>query len=566
MIFKKEDLQLLKELVSSKAIRERDIKRLQESLSSLDETIGIAEGIVRYLGISENIVAHTIARLWNLGFTQEYFYSVQPNMLQLYPESILRKNQIIPVMKIENELTVAVINPPTQQLFDLLKKDIKEKIVFVVITVDEYYKILKYFKVGYNEIERTPGQLGFKLVMLDVESGGAAEQQDKMLQPPAPIAVLEDIILEALKERATDIHLEPTNKGLMVRFRVDGILRRIITLPSDMKETFLSIIKVKANMNQFDKTQPQEGKFTVKIAAREVDIRTNSIPTVNGEKFTMRLLGQSTMVYNLRELGFSDHNYWIFKQLINKPSGLILITGPDSCGKTTTLYSALNEIKSSRTNIVSIEDPVEFNLGLVNQIQVNKEKGFDFATILKNVLRQDANVLLIGDIRDQETGLLACETSLAGHLVFSTLKTNNVFEAISRLTSLGLPPYWTASAISGIVAQRLIRRVCPNCKIEYEPDAVELAEFGLETLQGKIKLFKKNGCDICHGEGYSGRIAVHEVLPIDDSLRDLFYREASILKVKNIALENNFKPIVFDGLRKAFAGVVTLEEVRSLLT
>jgi type IV pilus assembly protein PilB len=315
----------------------------------------------------------------------------------------------------------------------------------------------------------------------------------------------------------------------------------------------------------FERGIPQDGRITMMFADREFDVRVSTLPLLKGEKMVLRLLSKTSMMINLENLGFSESNLRQFRSLLALPNGIVLVTGPTGSGKTTSLYAGLNEIKSIGTNITTVENPVEYKLDLINQVQVMPERGLTFATTLRAILRQDPDVVLVGEIRDVETGTIATEAALTGHLVLSTLHTNDAIGAIPRMINLGIESFWVSASVIGIVAQRLVRRICGRCREEYEPTHEILEAFGLSNLPKGTTLFRGKGCEYCNGIGFKGRVAIHEVLVITEEMRDVIFGEVTTGKLRKLALANNFRDMLFDGVQKSLAGITTVDEVRRVI-
>jgi type II secretory ATPase GspE/PulE/Tfp pilus assembly ATPase PilB-like protein len=314
-------------------------------------------------------------------------------------------------------------------------------------------------------------------------------------------------------------------------------------------------------MDMFERNIPQDGRMTLRFADREYDIRVSALPIADGEKLVLRLLGKTSMQLDLNGLGFSEPNLELIRSLLRLPNGILLATGPTGSGKTTTLYAALNELRSIGKNITTIENPIEYKLPLVNQTQVETERGLSFATVLRSVLRQDPNIILIGEIRDVETGRIATEAAMTGHLVLSTLHTNDSIGAIPRLVNIGIESFWVGTSMIGVIAQRLVRKLCPDCKEEYEPQSQELDARGLSGLPLHTTLFRAKGCEKCEGIGYKGRIAIHEILCITEEMRDVISTNLTTTNLRKIARATDFRDMYFDGLQKSLAGITSLEEV-----
>jgi general secretion pathway protein E len=391
----------------------------------------------------------------------------------------------------------------------------------------------------------------------------SAEPQDLLeSSDEAPIIRLVDSLLQqAVKERASDIHIEPFEKDIRVRFRVDDLLYEpVAPLPKALLPSIVSRIKILGGLNIAEKRLPQDGRIRLKIAGKDYDVRLSTVPVSFGERIVMRLLPRTTEMLDLERLGFSTEQLGIWEKLIARPNGIVLVTGPTGSGKTTTLYAALSRINRTDRNIITIDDPVEIQLPGVGQIEVNPRIGLTFANALRSVLRQDPNVVLVGEIRDLETAEIAIQASLTGHLVFSTLHTNDAPSAITRLVDMGVEAYLVASSLVAVLAQRLVRKLCANCREAYTPSPTELAEIGVRTAQ-PVQIYKAVGCAQCHHTGYRGRLGIFELMIIDDDLRGLATQNVDAKTIKKKATANGMRTLRGDGARKVLQGVTSIEEV-----
>ncbi len=396
---------------------------------------------------------------------------------------------------------------------------------------------------------------------------GTENLEDILEGSDAPvIQLLNSTFLKAVRANASDIHFEPFSDYVEVRFRMDGVLHEMNRLPKSGYPAVVSRIKVMAKLNVAEKRLPQDGRIRIKIGNKEMDMRVSTLPTVFGERVVIRLLDKSTKILSLSELGYSDDDLEKIKNLISKPYGLVLVTGPTGSGKSTTLYASLLQLKSPRKNIITIEDPVEYQIDGISQIQVNPKINLTFANGLRSILRQDPDIVMVGEIRDLETAEIAIHASMTGHLVLSTLHTNDAPSAVTRLVDMGVEPFLVASSLEGVIAQRLVRRICQNCKTEYEMSDLEKAQIMKMThlepinLENK-KLFKGTGCEECMNTGYKGRIAICEVMEVNEELRSVISKSPESNIIKQQALESGMKTLVKDGIEKALKGITTLEEV-----
>jgi len=487
------------------------------------------------------------------------------NEIETAPEQILTDEEmqqfrVLPVFLIGLELTMAFIDPPSKEIVKHLQQLTGHRVLPVFTTYADFDAAMKKYHGAIDRLQSVKSTL--PLEHYDIHSGKGVHQRLDGTADPTIAQLTDELLLRAAKAGASDIHVEPMDEELMIRFRVDGVLHREISLPLSFHQGMASVLKSKSGMDMFEHTIAQDGRFTLKFADRVFDVRVNSLPLLNGEKIVMRLLGKSSMMIDLDNLGFTENNLRLFRSLLALPNGIILVTGPTGSGKTTTLYSALNELKDISINVTTVENPVEYKLPLINQVQVTPERGLTFASVLRAILRQDPNIILVGEIRDAETGLIATEAALTGHRVVSTLHTNDAIGAISRMVNLGIASFWVSASVIGVISQRLVRRICARCKEEYVPDAKELESAGLLGLPAGTTLFKGKGCSFCTGTGYKGRIAIHEVFIVTEEMRDVIYGEVTTSKLRQLAIDNKFRDMHFDGLQKAIAGITTVEEIQ----
>jgi type IV pilus assembly protein PilB len=377
--------------------------------------------------------------------------------------------------------------------------------------------------------------------------------------------IVEEIILRAVQAGANDIHFEPIEGEMQIRLGHEGTLRRLVSLSPDMNESIISVLKTKATLNQFEKKKPQEGRYSATYGTEPFDFRVNVIPVLTGERCLVRVLHKTASISKIEEIGFSKENLDRFKILLRSPRGLLLITGPSGSGKSTTIYASVNHVQTPDKCIITVEDPVEYRLPYASQVHLPPDKSFNFVDALRAILRQNPNIIMLGEIRDAETGIVAAEAALTGNLVLSTMLADDAIGAIHRLFNLGVPAYWLASTVVGIVYQLLIRKICLNCKEEYLLTPEELQMVGAPMESSDLKLFRGRGCPDCSGTGYKGRIAICEIVTISTTLRDLIFKKESILKMREEASNYGFQGIRQDAVRKALAGITTLQEVIRIL-
>ncbi len=548
--------------------REQLKKAIQEARQKgerLEQTL-MRTGVAK-----EEVLLQCMAHYFNLPYVDLDTYLIDEEVLKLVPEDLARRHTLIPLFKIGNTLTIAMDNPLNIHALDEVKSKTKME-VEIALSTEKKIKRAIDLRYGGKTRERALDQFSFKGRAEpsgeEVEYRKTYDLQIKDSNVPmegASVTQMFDLVMiQAIRDQASDIHFEPDEKELRVRFRIDGFLYEILTLPKALHPALTSRIKILAEMDIAETRLPQDGNFNVRMENRSFEIRVSTFPTIYGENVVLRLLDQTSPLLTLEELGFSDEMLHQYKQLLRKSNGMILVTGPTGSGKTTTLYASLNMINSLDKNIITIEDPVEYRLSLIRQTQVNPKAGITFATGLRSILRQDPDVIMVGEIRDLETSEIAIQASLTGHLVFSTLHTNNAPEAVTRLLDIGVEPYLISSSLIGVLAQRLVRTICPQCKIPAPPDPELLREVGdlVDSLKESPAFFRGKGCPFCKGSGYRGRIGIFELLLVNDRIRRLISEKASMEKIREVARETaGLRSFREDGLLKVLRGITTREEV-----
>jgi type IV pilus assembly protein PilB len=478
---------------------------------------------------------------------------IDPVVLKLVPEAMARQFKVIPLYLVEKELSVAMVDPTNIYGIDALTNQTRCQIQPVLVLERDIMAALEY---NYKLQSRHPSRPGEEAaIVADLKRLEEAGKEISIVR------IVDGVFLRAIQEGASDIHVEPGKDKLSVRLRVDGILKEYYSFSPKEQPSIISRLKIMSQLDFSERHKPQDGRFKLEMGGREMDVRVSTLPTYYGEKVVLRLLDQQKIQLGLEDLGMSSHNLALLKTMISQPYGLMLVTGPTGSGKSTTLYTALNTIKSEQKNIVTVEDPVEYQIPLINQVQVNLKKDLTFANALRSVLRQDPNVIMIGEIRDPESGQIATEAALTGHLVFSTLHTNDAIGAVVRLVEMGIEPFLLAPSLLGIVAQRLTRKICPECIESYAPRKAELNRLGIPEATTGIQFSRGKGCPACKGSGYKGRIAIHEILMIDATLRTLISERAPASVIREHAVQSGFIDMRLDGIRKLIKGMTTLEEV-----
>jgi len=471
------------------------------------------------------------------------------------PLSLAERYQIIPVKKEGKKLTLAMVDPTNFFAIDDVAMLTGLEVEPVIAAEKEILQAISQSFTIKDVVEKA-------VTKLRPEEAAAGGGEIATADDAPVINIVNSIISQAIKEQASDIHIEPQEKDVRVRFRIDGILRDMLTFPRYAHASFVSRIKIMSAMDIAEKRLPQDGRITVQEQGREVDIRVSTLPTIQGEKVVLRLLDRRAVILDINMLGFAPDNLERYRRLFTQSHGMILVTGPTGSGKTTTLYSTLAELNSPAKNIITVEDPVEYRLEGINQVQVNVKAGLNFANGLRSLLRQDPNIIMVGEIRDAETADIAIRAALTGHLVLSTVHTNDAAGAVIRLIDMGIEPFLVASSVLGVMAQRLVRRICPDCRTEFvpAPDSPERLFLGVAP-DAPVRLFRGEGCSRCGRTGYRGRMAIHEVMPISGTLREAINRRASSDELTAIASREGMRTMREDGLEKARAGLTTVAEV-----
>ncbi|MGM0472485.1 MAG: type II secretion system ATPase GspE [Bacillota bacterium] len=473
------------------------------------------------------------------------------DVIQLIPQSLAKRHKAIPIKKEEDTLTVAMADPLDVMAIDDIRVKTGCKVVPVIASEAEIDQAIDQYFGSDDIVDEFVNDLDEDLSVGEEEEV-ELDRLRQMVEEAPVVRLVNNIITKGVKLEASDIHIEPQEEEVRVRYRIDGLLRSEMNIPKHTHSALVSRIKIMADLDIAERRKPQDGRIQILIKDREVDLRISVLPTVEGEKVVIRILDKSNLMLNLEKLGFVNEDLTKFKSLIKQPHGILLITGPTGSGKTTTLYSALDFLNSEEDNIITIEDPVEYSLQGVNQVQTNVKAGLTFANGLRSILRQDPDIVMVGEIRDKETAEIAIHAALTGHLVLSTLHTNDAAGALTRLINMGIEPFLVSSSVIGVVAQRLVRKICTECKVEagtYNNNSRE------------VKLHEGKGCSNCNEIGYSGRTAIHEILELDSQLKKLITDKASGDQIKERALEQGMITLEDVGLEKVNQGITTLDEV-----
>jgi len=510
----------------------------------------------------------TSARSMNLDWLESDSGDVAPETLEGFPAKLIHRHSVFPLERGTGWLRLAVSNPFDFAAIDSVASAMEVEVRPVMAAQDTVQKLIKrHLGVGSETIDG--------LIALQRQQSGDVEMLEGIdpdslvdaeeAQQASVVGLVNEILSEAIQARASDIHIESQEAGLKIRHRIDGVLQKQPTPPemNQFRAAIISRLKIMAKMNIAEKRVPQDGRIKLRVSGREIDVRVSIIPMLHGEGVVMRVLDKSNLKFSLRGIGMPESVYEKFQKLIRMPHGIVLVTGPTGSGKTTTLYSALSEIKSEDIKIVTTEDPIEYQLEGINQIQVHTKVGLSFAACLRAILRHDPDVVLVGEIRDLETAENATQASLTGHLVFSTLHTNDSASAFMRLCDMGVEPFLVASTVEGVLAQRLVRVLCDDCKESYRPDSTDLPDdFPIDhRLDPKLTLYRPVGCESCRRTGYHGRLGIYELLVTNEVIRQMMTQTGTSNAIKQIAVQNGMETMRMDGWNKVLAGVTTIDEI-----
>ncbi len=533
--------------------------QLKEAAAARKPSERIEHCLVRLGYIAERDFLSVYSEQLSIPFVELSEVSIDMDLLRQTPSKVVHRDRVIPIDRENGTIRVATSNPFNLYAFDELRMLMGAKIETVLATSEEISRVIKqHFGVGGDTIEQMIGHSDVEVIRdFDPDNADLIEQA----QEATVVKLVNEILLEAIRDRASDVHIEPYEDDLKIRYRIDGVLHTTNVPPEirRFQSAIVSRIKILSNLNIAEKRLPQDGGFKIKAQNRDIDLRVSIIPTAFGGAVVMRILDKQSTLLSLAQLGLMDEALKGMEHVISQPYGIILVTGPTGSGKTTTLYAALNSIKSDKIKILTIEDPIEYYLDGIQQVQVKPHIGLSFASGLRSFLRHDPDVILVGEIRDLETAEVAINASLTGHLVFSTLHTNDAVTASTRLLDMGVEPFLVSSAVSGVLGQRLVRRICKHCKEEYSPERGEVpSDFRLEPGQ---KLSRGRGCRECRNSGYRGRFGIFEMLMITPELRELIVQRKSATDLQTVARRQGLKLMRDDGWTKVVKGDTTVEEV-----
>ncbi len=529
--------------------------------------VSIQEALKQLGYVTSEQIAQAVAQEHGKRYVDLKDVAIRPAIVELISESIARENCVLPYEEDGDALVVVVSDPDDVEVFEKLRFILQRPIEAVISSreaIQEAVNLHYGQNVGESADSMIQEMTDTAINFTEVESGGAdADQAGNSTESDAPIVRLCDqIIAEAVQLRASDIHIEPFEDRVRIRYRIDGKLVEREALPKRFQGALMSRFKILAKLDIAERRRTQDGRIKLTLGEKELDLRVSVIPTNHGQSIVMRILDKDNIRVSLVQLGFSERDYKRFTQLIARPNGIILVTGPTGSGKTTSLYAALNELNTPTRKIITAEDPVEYYLPGINQVEIKHQIGLDFAAVIRSMLRQAPNVILVGEMRDLETASMGIQASLTGHLVFSTLHTNDAPSAITRLVDMGVPGYMVASSVIGIMAQRLVRMVCPKCKRPYTPSEAELRAAQITPeMAAKATFMKGKGCVNCNKTGYRGRRAIFELMYMSPRVREMTFKGESTSKIRQLARSEGMHVLFEDGIVKAMKGITTIEEV-----
>jgi len=543
-------------LIEKEVITQQQLKTALYHQRTTGKKLG--EILVSQNLISETKMAEVLQEQLGIPFVDLSRIKIDPKLTEFVPFMLAKRHSIIPIKLEDGKLYIAMEDPLDFAAIEDVRRVSRMEVVPVISfgetirnTVNQLYSI-DYAEKAVQDYSR---EIDRDQISPEIKESPIGETSN------APVVRLVNSIIEqAVNMQASDIHIEPMEQETVVRFRIDGMLQKILNIPQYMHPAVVTRIKIMGNMDIAERRLPQDGRVDMRIAERNIDMRISTIPTIHGEKVALRILDQSNFLLPREKLGFTEENLAKFDRLIKNPHGIILVTGPTGSGKSTTLYAMLNELNKESVNIITIEDPVEYRMEGINQIQVNTKAGLTFAAGLRSIVRQDPDIIMVGEIRDRETAEIAIRSAITGHLVLSTLHTNDAVSAISRLIDMGIEPYLISSSLVGVISQRLLRKVCSNCKITCDTEHHQFAALGFET-KPNVQLYKGEGCSLCNYTGYRGRVPVHEILIISNSHRQLIAKNASVDEIIDLSKKAGMITLREECIKLMLKGLTTIDEV-----
>ncbi|MFH0926549.1 MAG: ATPase, T2SS/T4P/T4SS family [bacterium] len=539
-------------------------EQLELALQEQRRTKEFLGNILKNLGfITEEQLSLELIEGTGVQYTDLFQTIIDPQAIKLVSESFARKYCLIPISLDNNILTIAMGNAFDIVAIDELQNLTHYYIEVLAATESSIIKTIDKYYLSEQKTDQT-----FESIITEAlkQISGVAVKEEEVAMKAPIIKLVNELITKAIRDEATDIHIEPETKVLRTRYRIDGILQQGPSLPVELKTSITTRIKIMSELDISEMRIPQDGKISFKTPNKNIDLRVSTFPTINGENLVLRVLDSSQLVLGLERLGLNKRDFKYLTDAITRPSGIMLVTGPTGSGKTTTLYSSLLYLNSLELNIVTLEDPVEYEFPIIRQSQINPKAGYTFAAGLRSILRQDPNVILVGEMRDKETIELAIRSALTGHLVLSTLHTNSAAAAFARLTEMGIEPFLSASSIIAIIAQRLIRVICPNCKEAYTPENRLIEQLKEKGITGEINLYHGKGCEKCNQTGFKGRMSIFELLKVSPNISRLVMEKTSANIIQEEAVKEGMQTMLNNGIQKALKGITTLEEVLTRVT
>ena len=538
------------------------VKKAKDAVASSNGRLNVVEALKELKYVDEYKILSTLAEAYGLEMFDLTDFKMPPEVRESVTEEIVGEYNILPVMYNNGALTIAISDPTDINTIDSLRYLLKCNVDAVIAPKSQIDPLIhRYFGGSYDNVDLALKNIDDAETAAALLTGVKSEADDTDEDVPI-IRLVSLLILEAYKKRASDIHLEPLLKKFRIRYRIDGVLVEVEGPPKYLQSNLVSRLKIMAKLDITEKRVPQDGRIHIKLMERDIDLRVSTIPTSHGESIVMRILDKSNVMIDISTLGFFADDIELIKKIIAMPDGIFLVTGPTGSGKTTSLYSFLNSVNETTKKIITVEDPIEYHLEGINQVQVEASIGMTFGKALRAMLRQAPNIVMVGEIRDEETAEIAINAALTGHLVFSTLHTNDAPGAITRLVDIGIKPFLVSSSVNAVMAQRLVRKICGDCAKPYKPTDEELKFLKLpKDYFADGKLLKGEGCSVCSNTGYKGRMGIYEIFVLSDNIKHLIFAGATHFKIREAARKSGMKTLREDGLRKIMAGLTTIDEI-----
>lgn len=556
--------ELLQYFVIKKIIKRKDVEEIQAEFPQ--HKMSLEKYLVTREYCTEKEVYEVFADYYNIPFIEMDMLDVDENLTSMFSYELMRRNKFVPITLDKNGVlliaTSALLDPNMISSVSLCYNGVVDYVLVPPSQIERYIdSIVAVMQTSKALVDLNDAKVKESLKQAKtVDIGTTVTNSDEVINNPS-VRLVDSIIREAIPFRASDIHIEPFEKKIKVRYRIDGDLQPRADIPIESYGAVCARLKIMSGMNIAERRKPQDGRIDMEIAGREYDFRVSCLPTIHGEKFVIRILDKSSFSFTRADLGFTEDENKIVDKILARPHGIVLLTGPTGSGKSTTLYSFLKEINKPTVNIVTVEDPVEYTMVGINQTQVNNKANMTFANALRSILRQDPDIIMIGEIRDEETAQIAIRSAITGHLVFSTLHTNDAPGAIIRLEDMGVPDYLVSDALVGVIAQRLVKRLCPACKKRGKTNAKEME---LLNIAEPVSIFRPQGCQFCNNTGYKGRMAVHEVMYVTDDLKALIVSEKTLDKLRELAKEGGMVPLWHACRELVFKGHTSIQELMTL--